>query len=74
MNRPATKLATKGTLDTRATIPKGVIMPRTFDMFADIESKFTLRFPVYAIAIMMNATTTIAIAMLEIFLNSFPEK
>ena len=74
MNRPATKLDTKGTLDTRATIPNGVIMPRMFDIFAVIESMFTLRLPVYASTIMMNATTTIAIAMLEIFLNSFPEK
>ena len=38
MNKPTTKLATKGVLDTKATIPNGAIIPRMFDMFVVIAS------------------------------------
>jgi hypothetical protein len=46
-NKPATKLATKGTLDTKAIIPKGAITPKTFEMLELIASKFKSRLPVY---------------------------
>jgi len=74
MNKPAMKLAAKGTLDARATIPKGAIMPRTFDMFAVIASKFKSRLPVYAKAITIKAKTPRVIAMPETLLTRFPAK
>ena len=74
MNKPATKLATKGTLDTRAMIPKGAIMPSIFVMFALMDSKFTLRLPVYANAIMTKMKTPIVTAMCETFLTKVPAK
>jgi len=74
MNKPAMKLAMKGTLDARATIPKGAKIPRTFDMFAVIASIFMSRFPVYANSIKIIAKTPIVNAMPEILLTSFPDK
>ena len=74
MNKPAMKLAAKGTLDARATIPKGAIMPRTFDMFAVIASKFKSRLPVYAKAITIKAKTPIVSAIPETLLTKCPAK
>ena len=70
----ATKLATKGTLETRAVSPRGAMIPRTLDMFVVIASKFISRLPVYTRAIMMKAKTPIANAMLETLLIRFPAK
>ena len=74
MNKPAMKLAAKGTLDSRATIPKGAIMLRMFDMFAVIASKLMLKFPVYAKAIMIKAKIPIVSAMPETLLTKCPAK
>jgi len=74
MNKPATKLATKGTLDSRAPIPNGAIMPKTFDMFEVIASKFKSRLPVYAKAITIKAKTPMVSAMPETLLTRCPAK
>lgn len=68
------KLATKGTLDTRATSPKGAIMPKKFDMFEVIASKFKSRLPVYAKAITMKAKIPMVSAMPETLLTRCPAK
>lgn len=74
MNNPATKLATKGTLDTSAVSPKGAMMPMTLDMFVVMASKFTLRAPAYAKPIMMKAKTAMVSAMPEALLTRCPAK
>lgn len=74
MNNPATKLATKGTLDTSAVSPKGAMMPKTLDMFVVMASKFMSRVPVYAKPIMMTAIIPMVSAMPEALLTRFPAK
>ncbi len=74
MNNPATKLATKGTLDTSAVSPKGAITPKTLDMFVVMASKFMSRVPVYAKPIMMKAIIPMVSAMPEALLTRFPAK
>ena len=74
MNRPATKLAAKGTLDISAVSPKGAMVPKTLDMFVSMASKFTSRVPVYARAIMAKAMSPMVSAMPEARLTSFPAR
>ena len=74
MNRPATKLATKGMLDIRAMIPNGASSPIMLDMVAVIDSILISRVPVYANAIMIKAKTAMVIAMPDMRLTSSPTK
>ena len=74
MNSPATKLATKGTLDNRAVSPSGPMMPNTLDMFVVMASKFMSSVPVYARAIRIKAKTPIVSALAEALLAMFPAK
>jgi len=66
------KLATKGTLDAKVIIPKGVIMPTTVERFAINAFKSKLRLPEYIRAIMTKAKTPIVSAMPETLLNILP--
>jgi len=72
MNKPTMKLATKGTLDTRAVSPNGAMMPMTLDMFVVMASKFTSKVPVYVRAIMAKAMSPMVSAMPVALLTSFP--
>ena len=74
MNKPATKLATKGTLVTIATIPKGATMFSTFDMFVIIDSMLISIVPVYTKAITANAIIPTATAMPAILFRIVPAK
>ena len=62
INKPVMKLATKGTLDTRAIIPNGARRPTNSVILVVIESKLILTVPAYAkiikaIAIMWTNVT-----------------
>jgi len=72
MNKPATKLAAKGTLDTSAVSPSGAMMPMTLDMLVVTASKFMSKVPVYARAIMAKAMSPMVSAMPAALLTSFP--
>ena len=74
MNRPATKLATKGTLDKRAVNPKGERIPAMFEMFVTMVSKFRFIVPEYARTIRMKTKIPIVSALSEILLNMLPAK
>ena len=74
MNRPATKLATKGTLDKRAVSPKGASIPAIFEMFVAMVSKFRFIVPEYARTIRMKTKIPIVSALSEILLNRLPAK
>ena len=68
------KLATKGTLDTRAMIPRVARTPKKFTMLAFIVSKFTLTVPAYARIISVTTTTPMVNAMPEALLTNCPAK
>lgn len=74
MNIPAMKLATNGTLETIATTPRVVRRLKKPVRLELIESKFTLKVPVYAKII--NAADIIPIdkAIPEALLNICPAK
>ena len=74
MNKPATKLATKGTLDRRAVSPKGASIPAMFEMFVVMVSRFRFIIPEYARTIMMKTKIPIVSALSEILLNMLPTK
>lgn len=74
MNMPATKLATKGTLDARDVSPSGPSMSTKFVMFLMTESNCMLKVPT---AIKYTAIATkiaMVSAMPEILLNRCPAK
>ena len=74
MNKPVMKLATKGTLDTRAIIPNGARIPTNSVILVVIESKLILTVPAYAKIIKAIAIIAIVTAILEILLTIKPAK
>lgn len=74
MNRPATKLAAKGTLVIAAMIPRGASTPMNSVTPADIASMFRSRFPVLQNTMITMATITRVRVMPEILRNIWPAK
>ena len=74
MNNPAMKLATKGTLETKAMIPSGARRLTKLVMLAVIESKLTWTVPAYAKIIRMTATMAIVIAIPDTRFTNCPIK
>ena len=74
INKPVMKLATKGTLDTRAIIPNGARRPTNSVILVVIESKLILTVPAYAKIIKVIAIIAIVTAILEILLTIKPAK
>ena len=68
------KLATKGTLETRAMIPSGARRPTKLAMLAVIESKLTCTVPAYAKIIRITATMAMVIAIPDILFTICPMK
>lgn len=68
------KLATNGTLDTRAIIPMVVRTLKKLAMLAFIESKFRLKIPVYANISMVAMIIPTVNAIPEALLTSWPAK
>ena len=74
MNKPATKLAAKGTLVIAAIIPRGASIPMNSVTLADIASTFKSRFPVLQNIMTTIATITRVRVIPEILLNILPTK
>ena len=74
MNKPATKLAAKGTLVIAAMIPRGASIPTTSVTLAFIASRFRFRFPVLQNRMITMATITRVKDMPEILRNILPTK
>lgn len=74
MNMPAMKLPTKGTLDTRAIIPRAVRTSKKPAKLALIASKSMFKVPEYAKMINITMTTMNVNAIPEARLNNCPAK
>ena len=74
MNKPAMKLATKGTLETKAMIPRGASRLTKLVMLAVIESKLICTVPAYARIISVTVTIAIVIAIPDTRFTNWPAK
>lgn len=74
MNRPATKLAAKGTLVIAAITPNGASTPTKLETLAVIASTFTSKFPVLQKITKIIAKIARVTAMPETLRTIFPTK